>query len=105
MSASPAPTYTCSHSPQLGRRRGSTWGLESFATLADGTKIHNPRCSRKAERYLAKCQRRVSRRTKGSNRRRKAVRLLAKAYQKVRRQRQDFYHKAALALVQNYDTS
>ncbi len=40
----------------------------------------------------------------GSNRRRKAVTLLAKAHQKVRRQRQDFHHKTALALVQQNDT-
>jgi putative transposase len=30
--------------------------------------------------------------------------LLAKAHQTVRRQRQDFHHKSALALVQHYDT-
>jgi putative transposase len=49
-------------------------------------------------------QRRVSRRKKGSNRRRKAVTLLAKAHQTVRRQRQDFHHKRALALVRRNDT-
>jgi len=49
-------------------------------------------------------QRRVSRRKKGSNRRRKAVNLLAKAHQKVRRQRQDFHHKTALAQVRANDT-
>jgi putative transposase len=78
--------------------------LTSFATLADGTLIHHPRCSRKAERPLAKCQRRVSKRKKGSHRRRKAVCWLAKAHQRVRRQRQDFHHNTALALVQPYDT-
>ena len=51
-----------------------------------------------------RAQRRVSRRVKGSHRRRKAGRLLAKAHQKVRRARQDFHHKAALALVRQYDT-
>ena len=45
-----------------------------------------------------------SRRKKGSNRRRKAVTLLAKAHQTVRRQRQDFHHKTALALVRENDT-
>src|SRR5262245_55149620 len=49
-------------------------------------------------------QRRVSRRKKGSNRRRKAVTLLAKAHQTVRRQRADFHHKTALALVRANDT-
>jgi putative transposase len=36
-------------------------------------------------------------------RRRKAVTLLAKAHQQVRRQRQDFQHKTALQLVREYD--
>jgi len=79
-------------------------GIESFATLADGTMIHNPRCYRTAERRLKTAQRKVSRRKKGSNRRKKVVQLLAKAHQKVRRQRQDFHHKAALRLVREFDT-
>ena len=45
----------------------------------------------------------MSRRKKGSNRRKKAVTLLARAHQKVRRQRQDFHHKTALALVRTND--
>ena len=66
--------------------------------------IHNPRCYRTAERRLITAQRRMSRRKKGSHRRRKAVQLLAKAHQKVKRQRQDFQYKAALRLVRKYDT-
>ncbi|HEX6543958.1 MAG TPA: transposase [Ktedonobacterales bacterium] len=83
---------------------GIDLGLESFATLADGTMIHNPRCYRRAERRLKTAQRKVARRKKGSNRRRKAVKMLAKAHQTVKRQRQDFQHKTALALVRQYDT-
>src|SRR5262249_26385335 len=49
-------------------------------------------------------QRRVSRRKTGSDRRRKAARLLAKAHQTVRRQRQGCHHKTALALVRANDT-
>jgi putative transposase len=90
--------------PPTGQETGIDLGLESFATLADGTCILAPGCYRKAERYLAKCQRRVARRKKGSHRRKKAVKLLAKAHQAVQRQRQDFHHKTALALVRTYDT-
>jgi putative transposase len=90
--------------PETGQETGIDLGLESFATLADGTRILTPGYYRKAERYLAKCQRRVSRGKKGSLRRRKAVCWLAKAHQLVRRQRADFHHKTALALIRNYDT-
>jgi putative transposase len=88
-----------------GQETGIDLGLESFATLADGTMIHNPRCYRRAERRLKTAQRTVARRKKGSARRRKAVKLLAKAHQKVKRQRLDFHHKAALSLVREYDTN
>jgi putative transposase len=86
-----------------GQETGIDLGLASFATLADGTMIHNPRCYRTAEAYLRRCQRRVARRTKGSHRRNKAVKLLAKAHLKVKRQRRDFHHKAAHSLVRQYD--
>jgi putative transposase len=90
--------------PETGQETGIDLGLASFATLADGTMIHNPRYYRKAEASLRRCQRRVARRKKGSNRRRKAVKLLAKAHQKIRRQRRDFHHKEARQLVEQYDT-
>ncbi len=87
-----------------GRESGLDLGIEAFATLSDGTRIFHPGWYRKAERALKTAQRRVSRRKKGSNRRRKAVTLLAKAHQKVRRQRADFHHKTALTLVRTNDT-
>lgn len=90
--------------PLMGEETGIDLGLESFLTLANGEQIPNPRHYRKAEKALAKAQRRKDRRKKGSKRRRKAVRLLAKKYQKVARQRRDFHHKTALALVRQYDT-
>jgi putative transposase len=102
-------SFSCADVPTqplepTGQETGIDLGLESFATLADGTMIHNPRCYRRAERRLKTAQRKVSRRQKGSNRRRKAVKLLAKAHQQVHRQRQEFQHKAALRLVRDYDT-
>jgi putative transposase len=87
-----------------GQENGIDHGIEAFATLADGIRIFNPGWHRKAERNLKSAQRRVSRRRKGSHRRRKAVLLLAKAPQTVRRQRQDFHHKTALRLVREHDT-
>jgi len=90
--------------PPAGQETGIDLGLEAFATLSDGTRIFSPGCYRKAERSLKMAQRRMSRRKKGSNRRRKALKLLAKAHLTVRRQRQDFHHKTALALVRANDT-
>lgn len=90
--------------PPTGQETGIDLGLEAFATTSTGVRIFHPGWYRQAERALKTAQRRVSRRKKGSNRRRKAVTLLAKAHQKVRRQRQDFHQKTALALVRENDT-
>ncbi len=89
--------------PATGRAIGIDVGLESFATLSNGAQIANPRYYRAAERKLKQAQRRLSRRVKGSNRRRKARELLAKAHLKVKRARQDFAHKTARALVNDYE--
>jgi putative transposase len=86
-----------------GWETGIDLGLESFATLADGSHIANPRILRVAERRLKWAQRRVSRRKQSSHRRYEAVRLLARAHQKVRRARTDFHRKAALSVVCRYD--
>ena len=90
--------------PLTGQETGIDVGLKAFLVTAEGEAVENPRHYRKAERKLKKAQQRVSRRKRGSNRRRKAVKLLARKHQKVRRQRQDFHHKTTLALVRQYDT-
>src|SRR5262249_23396133 len=94
----------CTPLPLTSQETGIDLGLESFATLADGSQIANPRIFRVAEMALKRAQRRVSRRKKGSHRRRKAVVLLARAHQRVRRTRMDFHHKTALPLVRQHDT-
>jgi putative transposase len=90
--------------PNTGRETGIDVGLKVFLVTADGDVVDNPRYYRKAEQQLAKAQRRVSQRKRGSKRRAKAVVQCAKRHQKVRRQRTDFHHKTALALVRQYDT-
>src|SRR5215469_1454143 len=61
--------------PATGHETGIDVGLKVFLVTADGAVVDNPRHHRKAEKRLAKAQRRVARRTKGSRRRRKAVAL------------------------------
>jgi putative transposase len=90
--------------PATGQEAGIDLGLEAFATLSDGSRIFHPGWYRQAERRLKTAHRRVSRRKKGSNRRRKAVGLLGRAHLKVKRQRQDFHHKVALHLIRQHDT-
>jgi putative transposase len=89
--------------PLTGNETGIDVGLKVFLLTADGDAVENPRYYRKAERKLKNAQKRVSRRTKGSKRCAKAAHQCAKTHQHVRRQRADFHHKTALALVRHYD--
>jgi putative transposase len=94
---SPAPL------PATGRATGIDVGIASFAVLSDGTAIKNPRYYQRAQAKLARVQRKVSRRQKGSNRRRIAVKQLTRVHQHIRNQRCDFHHQVARKLINQYD--
>jgi putative transposase len=88
--------------PAYDKQVGIDVGLESFAVTSDGEFIENPRFLREAEAIIRRSQRKVSRRKKGSNSRRKAVKLLAKCHLKISNQRKDFAHKLSRHIVNTY---
>ena len=83
---------------------GIDLGLLHFATLSTGEAIENPRSLRKAEKKLERLQQALSRKKRGSHRRKKAGKLVGKAHRKVANQRRDFLHKASRKLVNTYGT-
>ncbi|WP_347257012.1 transposase [Actinomadura sp. RB99] len=86
-----------------GTAIGIDMGVVSLATTSDGDHVPNPRTLAASARRLAAAQRALSRKSPGSNRRRKAIRRVAALHAKVRRQRLDHAHKAAPALVREHD--
>jgi putative transposase len=80
---------------------GVDLGLRSLVTLSSGEKVEPPRCLRRSEKKIKRLQRIVSRRKKGSGRRRRAVLRLAKGHRRVERQRTDFLHKLSRRLSEN----
>ncbi|GGO19606.1 RNA-guided endonuclease InsQ/TnpB family protein [Deinococcus humi] len=89
--------------PATGSAVGVDVGTTWFAITSDGEFVENPRYLKNGLKNLRVQQRTVSRRKKGSNRRRKAVQQVAKAHRKIRRQRADFHHKTARRLVNEHD--
>jgi len=81
---------------------GIDLGITHFAALSNGTFIQSPRHYRKVEKKLKKLQEALSRKQRGSHRRKRAVQAIAKAHRKVRNQRRDFAHKASRTLVNRY---
>jgi putative transposase len=81
---------------------GIDLGITHFAALSDGEFIESPRHYRKAEKKLKKLQEALSRKKRGSHRRKRTVQTVAKAHRQVRNQRRDFAHKASRKLVNRY---
>jgi putative transposase len=81
---------------------GIDLGLNNFIVTSNGFFIDTPQYLRKAERKLRVLQRTVSRRKKGSNRRKKAIQQLAKLHNHIANQRLDFLHKISRHLVDNF---
>jgi putative transposase len=74
---------------------GVDLGITNMIALSNGGLIESPRFLRKAEERIKKLQKALSKKESGSKRREKARILLAKAWRKVRRQRDDFAHKVS----------
>ncbi|MEV4527435.1 transposase [Streptosporangium sp. NPDC049304] len=89
--------------PATGTAVGIDLGVASLVTTSEGEHLANPRHLAACADRLAAAQRDLARKKRGSTRRRKAVARVAALHAKVRRQRLDGAHKAALALVGGYD--
>ena len=78
---------------------GIDLGIKDCAILSTGEKIENPHNLGKMEEMIKKAQRKVSRRQKGSKRKREAQRRVARLHEKVANRRKDFLHKATTRIV------
>ena len=79
-------------------------GIKEFATLSNGDVIANPKHLKAKEKKLAKHQRRLARKTKGSNRRKKQKLRVAKIHKRIANSRLDFLHKTSTDLIRKFDT-
>lgn len=88
---------------KTGKSVGIDLGLKSFATLSDGVVIDNIKFFREKQSEIAKIQRHLSRKNKGSNRHRKNKIKIARLYNKIANKRNNFLHNVTTSLVNNYD--
>ncbi|MEH1097549.1 RNA-guided endonuclease InsQ/TnpB family protein, partial [Micromonospora sp. CPCC 205739] len=80
---------------------GIDLGLTHFAVLSDGTKVAAPKFLRRAARKLRRLQQDLSRKTKGSNNRKKAVVKVARAHARVTDTRRDWQHKLSTQIIRD----
>ena len=89
--------------PKTDSAVGIDVGLKEFAILSDGTIYSNPKFFRRLEEKLAKEQRILSRRKKGSSNWNKQRIKVARIHEKITNARNDYLHKISTEIVKNHD--
>ena len=82
---------------------GLDMGLKDFAVSSEGQAFENHHYLHKSSKKLARLQRQLSRKPKGSNNRNKARIKVARQHEKIVNQRNDTLHKLSTQLVKDYD--
>ncbi|AEM85539.1 RNA-guided endonuclease InsQ/TnpB family protein [Streptomyces violaceusniger] len=95
---------TITPAPATSTAVGIDAGVTSLVTLSTGEKIANPRHERRDRARLAKAQRELSRKAKGSANREKARRKVARVHARIADRRRDFLHKLSTRLVRENQT-
>ncbi|MEV4363538.1 RNA-guided endonuclease TnpB family protein [Nonomuraea sp. NPDC049625] len=90
--------------PPAGRMIGVDLGVKDFAVTSNGDRVANPRLLDRKARNLARYQRRMAHKERGSNNRAKAKAKVARAHRKMRDARQDFLHRVSTRMVRQADT-
>lgn len=88
--------------PPSTEKIGVDLGLLHLAVTSEGETFEAPKNLRKNEKHLKQLGRSVSRKKKGSNRRKKSICVLAKLHERVANQRKDHAHKVSRQLVNRY---
>jgi putative transposase len=79
-------------------------GLKSFVVLSTGESIAHPKYYVREEKKLARAQRHLSKKRKGSKNRDKARRKVARLHAKIADKRRDYQHKLSTRLIRENQT-
>ncbi|CAM4405216.1 Transposase [Paenibacillus alkaliterrae] len=90
--------------PPIDRAVGVDLGIKTFAVLSDGPAIANPKWLHKREKQLARLQRILSRRQKGSRRREKMRFKIARLHERISNIRTDCLQKWSTQLIRENQT-
>ena len=89
--------------PSNGKSVGIDLGIKSLVISSDGFTYQNHKYFASGQKKLAKLQRQLSRKTKGSKRRDKAKRKVARLHERIANQRNDMLHKLSTKLIREND--
>ncbi len=89
--------------PPTGKEIGIDLGVTVLVATSDGTLITNHRHAQRAAERIARAQRDLATKQRGSQRRRRAVERVTAAHRRVRDQRSDALHQLSRRLVNDHD--
>ena len=87
-----------------GKSIGVDLGLKDLLITSDGEVFKNNRYTKRYERKLAKAQKHLSRKKKGSSEYENQRLKVARLHEKISNSRADYLHKCSISLVRRYDT-
>lgn len=82
---------------------GIDLGIKEFCTTSDGELINNPKYLKNSLNKLAKLQRELSRKSKGSSNHNKTRIKVARLHEKISNQRKDFLQKLSTNIIREND--
>ena len=101
-------SIVCMDAPHIqqestGAILGIDLGIKDFLITSEGQKIGNPKFYQNSQKNLVKSQKRLSRKPIGSKNRDKIRIKIARIFEKIENQRNDFLHKLSRSFANNYD--
>src|SRR6266516_4641722 len=88
--------------PESEEEVGIDVGLKTFAYLSTGEQIEHPRFFRAEEQALARAQRRLSKAAKGTHKRKKRRKVVARIHERIKNRRQNFIHQQVSWLISRF---
>ena len=98
------PEAECVRFKKTNKQVGIDLGVKDFVITSDGFVFENKHFFKKEEKKIAKLQRQLSRKVKGSNNRNKQRIRIAKVYERLTNKKENYIHFVVNEILKSYDT-
>ena len=97
------PEAECIRFGKTNRHVGIDLGVKDFVITSDGVVFENKHFFKREERKIAKLQRQLSRKKKGSNNRNKQRVRIARAFERMTNKKENYIHCVVNEILKSYD--
>nr|DAX55642.1 MAG TPA: endonuclease [Caudoviricetes sp.] len=97
------PESECVKFKKTNKQVGIDLGVKDFVITSDGAVFENKHLFKREEAKIAKLQRQLSRKVKGSNNREKQRIRLTKAYERLSNKKESYIHSVVNEILKSYD--